>query len=500
MTGRADGGGAPWPILMLLVCVLVFAAQRHEPPGYDQASAPAGQYAVVETKQAHASISSGIPFAALIPGSDGGEGAVLPGKVVFADQSLRAREAVAPAHWHIRGTPGPSLMFEPRGHSLWLMPLFARTVSHPPANTLASAVNRRPSNDTDFSDFKKHRFDGFHFSSIGSVTCYHVRKENSGQQGAPLNAALRMAMHENPASTVASQFDPHRRMVWWPEKWTPWMGWVAMALMLGCIWGLLRRRKLTARNLGKGVVFWVLVLGATRLLALLLRASLHAVGTLSNGPVAYSTVQVAAFLLLGLSVAFGAAAWVGERVGFQGLWSGTWLCWAAVAVTAGLAAPESSPPWVIPALTAGILGLDALFFSAPGWRQAAAFIPAMVAALLLLDAAPKLYAMAGPSGLPMAAMLLAALGTTLGPLIVAAPRGTRRALAVTVALGTVVLAVLAALYPAKPAPFHKPAHSEFVWKGRTARSRWAASEKIRLNVARYPNNKQELGAQALVRG
>ncbi len=249
------------------------------------------------------------------------------------------------------------------------------------------------------------------------------------------------------------------------------MAWIAMVMMLGCTWGQLKRRRLTVGALWQGLAFWVTVLTATLLLALMLGASLRAVGSMPNGPAAYATALVAAFLLLGLSVAFGAAAWIGERVGFQGLWSGTWLCWAAVAVVAGLVAPESSSAWVIPALTAGILGLDATLFNAPGWRQAAAFIPAMVAALLILDLAPEVYATAGAAGLPAVAVLLAALGTTLGPLIVAAPRGTRRALAVTVAVGTVILAVIAAIYPAKPAPFRKPANSVLACNGADDRAR-----------------------------
>lgn len=472
--GKAGRIAAPWKTLALLACALFFATVSAKPPATRRASAPAGQCGNGETMQGRAFGSNDAALREGIPKFDGGEGAGLLGGVVIAEQGSRAREAFAAVHREARGASGPSQMFETRSHSLWLMPLFARAVSTPLANSLSSDADWRLSNDTDFSDFKKHGFERFCFCLAGKVTRNRTLRGNSEQIGARSGGAIRASQKEEAAQAVTEGFDrASRTTIWWPQGWTPWIGWMAMALMLACVWGLLRRGKLTTAGLWRGLAFWAVVLAATLLLALLLKASLSAVGSMPDGPVGYSTVLVAAFLLLGLSMAFGAAAWIGERVGFQGLWSGTWLWWAAVAVTIALVTPESSPPWVIPALTAGILGLDAMIFNAPGWRQAAAFIPAMVAALLILDATPRFYAAAGTSGLPTVAVLLAALGTTLGPMIVAAPKGTRLALAVTVAAGTVILAVIAALYPPKPMPFRKPAHSEFVWDGGTGRSHLA---------------------------
>ena len=102
----------------------------------------------------------------------------LLGAVAFVEQSPWAREVGAAVNLEARGTSGPSLMFETGSHSLWLMPLFARAVPRPLANSLYYAIYRRLPNDTDFSVFKKHGFDGFNFAFIGDVSHYHTPLDN----------------------------------------------------------------------------------------------------------------------------------------------------------------------------------------------------------------------------------------------------------------------------------------------------------------------------------
>ena len=109
---------------------------------------------------------------------DEGEEAGLLGAVAFVEQSPWAHEVGAAVNLEARGTSGPSLMFETGSHSLWLMPLFARAVPRPLANSLYYAVYRRLPNDTDFSVFRKHGFDGFNFAFIGGVTRYHTPLDN----------------------------------------------------------------------------------------------------------------------------------------------------------------------------------------------------------------------------------------------------------------------------------------------------------------------------------
>jgi hypothetical protein len=429
---------------------------------------------------------------------DEGEEAGLLGAVAFVEQNPWAREVGAAVNLEARGTSGPSLMFETGSHSLWLMPLFARAVQRPLANSLYYAVYRRLPNNTDFSVFKKHGFQGFNFAFIGGVTHYHTLLDNlshlsrrslqsQGQAALGVVRTLANAQLASQRPGEAVFFDLGAwKMIWWPEGWTPWLAGLAAVLLLVCEWRLMWGGKLGTGALGKGLVTLPLVILGAGVLAAGLHFGLHAAGSAPNGWVARPGPLVAAFLLLGFSVAVGVAAWVGERAGFHGFWCGTWLWWVLVALVLALEMPEASFPWLVPALAAGIFGMLAAFFDGPGWELAAGLVPALVATALTFEIAPLLYPAVGSPALLIIAVLFAALGTTLAPFIGEAPKRIRAELAIALAVMTVALAVVAALLPPYTANSRQRANFEFVQDVDTGHAEWLvtpASGKLPAGLA-----------------
>ncbi len=391
---------------------------------------------------------------------DEGEEAGLLGAVAFVEQSPWAREVGAAVNLEARGTSGPSLMFETGSHSLWLMPLFARAVPRPLANSLYYAIYRRLPNDTDFSVFKKHGFDGFNFAFIGDVSHYHTPLDNlrdldpgslqsQGEHALGLVRALANAELGTRTPGGAVFFDVAAwRMVWWPVGWTVWLAGIAFLLLLGCVGRLFGRRALRVKGLAAGFAAWPVALVLAGLAAAALVLALRAVGSVPSGWVAHPAALIAAAWLAGLAAAWGIVAWLGRRVGFAAVWCGVWLWWGLLALVTAFVMPEMSFLWLVPALAAGIFGVAMAVSDAPIWKHLAVIVPAAVAGLLIFEIALPLYAAMGAAALPVAAVLLAALGMTLGPFFAELPGTWRIGLpAVSVGAAVVFAAIAALLAP-----------------------------------------------------
>jgi hypothetical protein len=424
---------------------------------------------------------------------DEGEEAGLLGAVAFVEQSPWAHEVGAAVNLEARGTSGPSLMFETGSHSLWLMPLFARAVSRPLANSLYYAVYRRLPNDTDFSVFRKHGFDGFNFAFIGGVTRYHTPLDNlrhldsrslesHGEHALGLVRALANAELGAPAPGRAVFFDVAGwRMIWWPVGWTVWLAGVAFLLLLGCAWGLFRRGTLWWKALAAGMAAWPVTVVVAGLVAAGLLVALRAMGSVPGGWVAHPAALIASAWFVGLAVAWGIGAWLGRRIGFDAFWCGVWLWWGVLALLTAFVMPEMSFLWVVPTLAAGIFGVVMALSSAPIWKWVGGIVPAAVAGLLIFEIALPLYTAMGVQALPVVGVLLAALGTTLAPLVAEAPGVSVRRVSLTLAGATVILAVIAAVLPAYTAASPQRVTFEFVQNSDANRAEWlVATESGRL--------------------
>jgi hypothetical protein len=412
---------------------------------------------------------------------DEGEEAGLLGAVAFVAESRWAREVGAAVNLEARGTSGPSLMFETGRHSLWLMPLFARAVPRPLANSLSYAIYRRLPNDTDFSIFRKHGFDGFNFAFIGDVSHYHTPLDNlrnldlgslqsQGDHALGVIRALANAQLGVPTRGQAVFFDVAAwRMVWWPLELTPWMAAIALGLIVLCavrLWmrGRVRGKYFLAALIippVAGALAWVLSSG--------LLGILRKTGAVPGGWVAHSAPLIAACWLTGVLPAWFFAH---PRIRFEEIWSATWVWWGALAAIVSVALPEGSFVWLVPAFSAGIFGLGMVASDSDLALLVAAIAPAAVAALFTFQTALPLYTAMGTAALPIVAVFLAFLALSVSPLVVYAGRKWRLAGLVLLVFCVVVCAIVAAALPPYTPQSPERMSEYFIQNGDTGRAHW----------------------------
>ncbi len=412
---------------------------------------------------------------------DEGEEAGLLGAVAFVAESRWAREVGAAVNLEARGTSGPSLMFETGRHSLWLMPLFARAVPRPLANSLSYAIYRRLPNDTDFSIFRKHGFDGFNFAFIGSVSHYHTPLDNlqnldpgslqsQGDHALGIISALANAKLGLPTPGQAVFFDVAAwRMVWWPLGWTLWMAAIALALILICVMRLWMRGRLRGKYFlaaliippVAGVLAWVLSSG--------LMGILRKTDAVPGGWVAHPVPLIAACWLAGILPAWFFSH---HRFRIEEIWSAAWVWWGALAAIVSVVLPEGSFVWLVPALSAGIFGLGMIASDSELALLLAAIAPACVAALFTFQTALPLYTAMGTASLPVVAVLLALLGLTLSPLVVHAGRKWRFAAAAILTFGVFVFALVAAVLPPYTPQSPERMSEYFIQNSNTGQAHW----------------------------
>jgi len=251
--------------------------------------------------------------------------------------------------------------------------------------------------------------------------------------------------------------------------------------MMGCVGRMFWRGTLRWKSLAAGMAAWAVTVVVAALVAAGLLVALRAMGSVAGGWVAHPAALVALAWFVGLAVAWGIAQWLARRIGFDAFWCGVWLWWGVLALVTAFVMPEMSFLWVVPALAAGIFGLAMAFSAAPIWKHVGAIVPAVVAGLLIFEIALPLYTAMGAQALPVVAVLLAALGTTLAPLVAEAPRVSVRRVSLTLAGATVVLAVIATVLPAYTAASPQRVTFEFVQNSDANRAEWlVATESGRL--------------------
>lgn len=480
-----------------LPAVLVAAHYDSVPAGPGASDDGSGVAVVLEI--ARALRTGPVPRHSVIFLLDEGEEAGLLGAVGFADEHPWARQVGAAVNLDARGTSGPSLMFETGSHTRWLMPLLARGVRRPLANSLFYAMYRRLPNDTDFSVFKRHGLDGLNFAFIGGVARYHTplddlahldprSLQSQGEHALESVRALANARLSEPRMPGGAVFFDLAawRMVWWPLGWTPWLAALALLLVVACTWRRVASGALPAPALGRGLVSWLVIVILATLLGAGLRSFLHATGSPPSGWVAHPAALLVAFWALGFLAPVAAALGLSAHAHYWEFWCACWLWWAVAAMLTAVALPEAAFLGVIPALVAGVVGLVAGGFDSPGWRTAAAVVPATVAAALCFEPLLFLYPTLGAPALVLTTPILAMLGTTLAPAVATAPRRLGRTLALTVAATAMVFTVVAALLP--PYSPQWPARLTFLYaySADTGQASWLASSesaKLPLPVA-----------------
>ena len=361
---------------------------------------------------------------------DEGEETGLLGAVAFEESSPEASQVKAVVNLEARGTSGPSYMFETSGADGWLIDSWAPRAVRPVTTSLAAFIYALLPNDTDLTVFRRHGVAGLNFAFIGGATRYHTPADNFANS----SPASLQHQGENALAAVRGLADadlaapPPGRLVFfdvaglgivrWPLGWTLGLAILALAGIATAVAAGVRRRTIGGSDLALGVLAVPAATVLTAMLAYGLELALAAAGPLRVFWLAHPLPAETAFWFLALTAVAGLALMLGRRSSALGLWAGVWLIWAVAGVAVAVLAPAVSYIFVAPALVAALAALASRV-----WRVLAAttalavIVPGLVAALLWVGVAPAIYDGLGVTALPVVAVLIAILLTTLVPLV-----------------------------------------------------------------------------------
>jgi hypothetical protein len=162
--------------------------------------------------------------------------------------------------------------------------------------------------------------------------------------------------------------------------------------------------------------------------------------------------RIAAAWLVGIAAAVGVAGLVRRRASFDAVFAGHALAWNALALALARIVPGASYLFIVPGLV--VAALAATRTRWPVGELAASLGALVAAAVVCLPFALFGYEALGDTGVPVAAVLLALVGTSFAPLVSStAPRLAPGCLVLAIALGGV-----AAIVPrtSPDHPHHQP--------------------------------------------
>jgi hypothetical protein len=270
-------------------------------------------------------------------------------------------------NFDVRGTSGPSLLFETSVGNGRLMAEVAKAGVPVRASSLMYDVYRRMPFNSDFTPAKQHGLKGFNFAFIDGFAWYHTGNDTPAHlslaslqhQGA---CALGLARHFGHLPLDADLTAPDAvyfnlagsSLVRYPASWS---GWVTLAA--GVLFGVMLVLGLGRRHLRIAGLIW----GALALLAVAVLTMLTTFAALSlvYGPkkllIQYTTNvthlpdliavhhnTLYGWALAGLAVAtvLSCYQWLGRRLSEADLASGALLWWGVVAVAVQRVAPGGS--------------------------------------------------------------------------------------------------------------------------------------------------------------
>lgn len=377
------------------------------------------------------------PVAILI--TDGEEAGLLGAEAFVADETL-AREAAAVINVEMRGTYGPSNLFETSRGNRWLIRHLAGTLERPQATSFFYAVYNLLPNDTDVTIFKRAGKAAVNFAAIRGVHWYHTPYDDLAHVNLRtlqhhgdnvLGSVLALADADLAArsSTDATYFDVLGfHLVWWPQEWTLWIAIAGLVLLI------FAARKMPPREM----TFGVLAAFAAILLATSLGAGVSWLARVRSDGASYvasPATSVAAMWLTGIAAALLAAALFRKRAQPLPLLYGIAIVWHAIGIALALTIPGAAFLFVVPAVAVAVCAIT-------GARETVtAAVASSVAAILLFPIALLLYDALGGALMVAIAVILGILATLFAPLF-----ASIRA-AVAVAALAVVCAVIAMLQP-----------------------------------------------------
>ena len=237
--GRRGSGSSPGRSLALMAH---YDSVPHSPGAADDGS---GVITILETLRAlehHPPLDNDL-LAVITDGEERG----LLGAQAFVRQHPWAETVGLVLNFEARGSRGPVFMFETSEGNAPLMRALDEAAPHPLANSLSYAVYRRLPNDTDLSVTKAAGIPGLNFAFSDGFYDYHTAgdsPENLGPAsvqhagGYALALTRRFGNTELEALTEEGTGDATWfntlgfHLVRYPMAWVPWLGGLALALLV----------------------------------------------------------------------------------------------------------------------------------------------------------------------------------------------------------------------------------------------------------------------------
>ncbi len=364
-------------------------------------------------------------------------------------------------------------MFETSPENGWLIEQFAKSASHPIANSLAYEVYRILPNNTDFTIYKEAGLAGLNLAYIDSPAHYHTMLDNPenlderslqhlGSEALASTRRLGNMNLENVKKENAVYFDLlGLTMVYYPETWIKPLLILAALVYLGVIVPGLKSKQLTFSGIVLGVLAILLTLFGTLIMIILLEQvtlSLH-----NEYRVLYQNIYNGRLYLAGfasLTIAIASALYIPfrKKIKLQNLVAGSLFAWLILTAITSLLLPGASYLFLWPLLFNLLaLGLTQLFKSQEplSWQHLILFSLCAIPGLVLFIPTTYLVYIALPPltiGGLAAAMLVALLLGSLVPHLTALARPKAWVLpvaAVIVGAGFIVAGSLTAGFSAE---------------------------------------------------
>jgi hypothetical protein len=387
---------------------------------------------------------------------DDGEEQSMLGATAFIEHSRFAKDV----HWVVnleaRGVRGPSMMFETSAHNAGLIQLYAATAPHPVSNSLMYSLYKMLPSDTNFTIYREHGKQGYNLAFVGGTPFYHrtgdvvahtssASVQQQGEVALGLVEALANHPPQQNSRGDAVFFDVLGRMVWWPQGVTLFFV-LALVVLQGMAIERARRIQNVTRSIAWGMLAVVGAMAAAGLWGFgLLQILLPGALSPPDFPAHLAALLIAFASSVGAICAF-LIAWISGRSGFWGFLLGEWLVWTTLAIAFFFVLPGGSYLFLLPVLAGTACFVLISWFAAWHAAEIALTVGAAVAAALWLPLLRLIYQGLGKVGLPICAVVLAALLMLVLPLLWERKRILLRA-SVLAGITALVFAIVAFFTP-----------------------------------------------------
>lgn len=431
--------------------VLLVAHYDGVPAGPSVSDDSVGVAALLEIARAvrHERFANGVAFLV----DDGEEAGLLGAEAFVADRELRDLADVV-LNVELRGTWGPSILFETSRGNRWLIRHVANALDTPQTSSLYYTIYDLLPNDSDVTVFKRESIAALNFGAIRGVQWYHtplddfahVSSRTMQHHGENLLASLRTLANADldaRSDRDATWFDLLGfTVVWWPQEWTPWLALLSFAVLLS------GARRAEGRAMTLGVLATFLTFLLTIPFGLLL-ARLARLRSMDINFIADPRASIAAMWLVGIAAAIASFTLLNRRNDAKAMLYGAAIVWHVVALALSFSLPGAAFLFLAPAAVVAVFAAS----NAPeDWSSAAWSV---AAAVLMFPLAAMLYDALGGRLMIATAVVVGAFATTLAPLF------ARWRYAAIAAAAAVLCAVVAMLQPAYDVA--RPKHVSLAW-------------------------------------